>query len=184
MAGLAQARGGGRREVYVADQQVLAELRRARDRRTGVVEHAGVPVEEQLVLAADQRAECDYRQVLAGALREHPLALGTLASVVGRSGDVEDQTRPGERLLGGRRARLPNVLADRQADALGADVQDRAAAARLEVALLIEDPVVGQVGLAVDRVHPPLGKHRRGVVDILGPLREADDRDDSPQVGR
>ena len=45
-----------------------------------------------------------------------------LAGVVGRGGDVDDQRRARERLVAGRRAGLPDVLADGQPDALVADV--------------------------------------------------------------
>ena len=55
--------------------------------------------------------------------------------------------------------------------------------ARLEVALLVEHAVVGQVDLAVDRVHRAVGEHGGRVVDVLGALREADDRDDAVRVG-
>ena len=82
-----------------------------------MVDHEGVAVEDELVLAADERAEGDAGDVLAGALGEHPLALGALAGVVGRGGDVDDQRRAGQRLVAGRRAGLPDVLADRQPDA-------------------------------------------------------------------
>ena len=118
MAGLAQARGRGGLEVDVADQQLLAELRRARDRLAGVVDHEGVAVEDELVLAADEPAEGHAGEVVARALGEHPLALGALAGVVGRGRDVEDQRRAGQRLVAGRRAGLPDVLADGQPDAV------------------------------------------------------------------
>ena len=101
-------------EVDVAQQQLLAELGRAGDRGAGVVEHAGVAVEDELVLAADEPAEGDVGDVVAGALGEHPLALAALADVVGGGGDVDDQGGPGEGLVAGRRAGLPDVLADRQ----------------------------------------------------------------------
>ena len=49
-----------------------------------------------------------------------------------------------------------------------------AAVAGLEVALLVEDAVVGQVHLAVDRVHAAAGEHRARVVDVVGELGKAD----------
>ena len=51
--------------------------------------------------------------------------------------------------------------------------------AGLEVAQLVEDAVVGQVDLAVARLHLAVGEDRRGVVDVLGALGVADDRDDA-----
>ena len=52
-------------------------------------------------------------------------------------------------LAGG--AGLPDVLADGQADPVGAELDQAAPSCRGEVALLVEDAVVGQVDLAVDR---------------------------------
>ena len=53
-----------------------------------------------------------------------------------------------------------------------------------EVAMLVEHSVVGQMHLAVDRVHVPVGEHGGGVVDVLGALREADDRDHTVRCRR
>ena len=60
---------------------------------------------------------------------------------------------------------------------------DRPARAALEVAQLVEDAVVGQVDLAVDGLHAAVGEHRGGVVDVVGALGEADERDDALRVG-
>ena len=90
-----------------------------------MVEHERVAVEDELVLAADERAEGDRAEVVAGALGEHPLALEALAGVVGRGGDVDDQRRAGARLVGGGRAGLPDVLADRQAELVLAELDQR-----------------------------------------------------------
>ena len=57
-----------------------------------------------------------------------------------------------------------------------------AAGPGLEVALLVEDAVVGQADLAVDRLQLAVGEHGGRVVDVVGALGEADDRDDA--VGR
>jgi hypothetical protein len=142
-----------------------------------------VPVEDQLVLAPVERAERDRREVVAGALGDHLLALEALAGVVGRGVDVDDEPRAGQRLVGQRRAGDPDVLADRQPDLDAVDLDDRAARAALEVAQLVEDAVVGQVDLAIDRLHGAVGAHRRGVVGVLGALGEADDRHDALGVG-
>ena len=77
---------------------------------------------------------------------------------------------------------LPDVLADGQADAQVAELDQPAAVARLEVALLVEDAVVGQEHLAVDRLYAAAGEHGAGVVDVVGELWEADQRHDP--VGR
>ena len=54
----------------------------------------------------------------------------------------------------------------------------------LEVALLVEHAVVRQHRLAVDRVHGAVGEHGERVVDVLGALGEADQRDDPLGRGR
>src|ERR1700759_5521854 len=118
MSCLAQARSCSSVHVYVADQQLLLELLGARDRLARVVDDERLPVEDQLVLAADERAEGDACEVVARALGKHRLALCTLACVVRRGRDVEDQRRASKCLVARRRAWLPDVLADRQAKAL------------------------------------------------------------------
>ena len=52
--------------------------------------------------------------------------------------------------------------------------------AGLEVALLVEDAVVGQEHLAVDALDLAVGEHREAVVDVLRVLGEADQRDHVP----
>ena len=86
-----QPRSGSGLQVDVAYEQLLAKLCGARDRHAGMVDHAGVPVEHELVLPADEGAEGHAGEAVAGALGEHALALGALAGVIGGGGDVEDQ---------------------------------------------------------------------------------------------
>jgi len=143
-----------------------------------------VAVEDQLVLAAHQPAEGDVGDVVARPLGEHPLALGALADVVGGGGDVDDQGGPGEGLVAGRGAGLPDVLADGQPDAVAAQVDDGPGGARLEVALLVEDAVVGEVHLAVDRVDGAFVEDGKGVVDVFGALGKAHHGDDPVGLGR
>ncbi len=83
----------------------------------------------------------------------------------------------------------PDVLAHRQTDAPGgtraiADVDHGAALAGVEVALLVEHAVVGQVDLAVDRMDRTVGEHCGGVVDVLGALGKAHDGDRALRIGR
>ena len=63
------------------------------------------------------------------------------------------------------------------------DLERRAARARLEVAQLVEHAVVGQVDLAVARLQRAVGEDRGRVVDVLGALGVADDRDDAGRGG-
>ena len=102
MAGLAQPGGRGGVEVHVAYEQLLAKLRGAGDRLAGVVDHAGMTVEHELVLTAHEPAEGDAGEVVAGALGEHALALGALAGVVGEAEMLTIRGRARQRLVGGR----------------------------------------------------------------------------------
>jgi hypothetical protein len=181
---VAQPRGGGGLEVDRAQRERLGELGRAGQHGALVVEHDGVAVEDELVLAADEVAERDRAEVVARPLDEHLLALAALAREVGGRRCVHDQRRAGERLLLRRMAGGPDVLADRQPDPRGAEVDHHRVVARLEVALLVEDAVVGEQGLAVDRRNLAIGEHGERVVDVLRALGEADHGDDLPRVGR
>ena len=110
---------------------------------------------------------------------EHRLALAALAREVRGGRGVDDQRRARERLLGRRMARRPDVLADRQPDAEVAEVEHDRVVAGLEVALLVEDAVVRQQRLAVDGMDRPSDEHGERVVDVVGALGEADERDDA-----
>ena len=67
-----------------------------------VVEHDRVPVEDELVLSADEVAEGEVGGVVAGPRDEHLLAVLRLADVVRRGREVDEQRRAGEREIGRR----------------------------------------------------------------------------------
>src|SRR5439155_2637879 len=79
----------------------------------------------------------------------------------------------GGRLVGEGRAGLPHVFADGQAGAHAVEVHDPTAVPGAEVALLVEDAVVGQEDLAVDGPDLPVRQYRGGVEHVLGQLRES-----------
>jgi hypothetical protein len=84
VARLAQPCRRGRIEVDVAHEQLLLELGGAGDRLPGVVDDEGVPVEDELVLATDEAAEGDSREVVARPLGEQSFTFSALALPVGR----------------------------------------------------------------------------------------------------
>jgi hypothetical protein len=175
---VAQARGQRRLQVHAGHHERLRELRRAGQHAALVVDQHRMPVEDQLVLSADDVAERHRGEVVARALGEHPLALEALVAVIGRGGRVEDQRRPGLGLVGRGRARHPHVLADREPDARAAEVDHGGARAGLEIALLVAHAVVPEPHLAVAGAHRAVGEHRERVEGVLGALRVADDGDD------
>ena len=72
-----------------------------------------------------------------------------LVQLVRRAVDVDDEPDAGPRGRGERAAGLPDVLADGQRDVDAADADDGQRVAGHEVAVLVEDAVVGQVVLEV-----------------------------------
>src|SRR5262249_15185690 len=115
-ADVAEAPPDRRHRVYVDHEQRLLEPRRTRHELALVGDQDGVAVEDQLVLAADRVAERDEARIVARTHAQHLLALAVLADVERRGGDVRDELGAGECEVGGRRAGLPDVLADRRAD--------------------------------------------------------------------
>ena len=91
---------------------------------------------------------------------------------------------PGERELGRRRARLPDVLADRRPDEHLAEAEEQQVVARGEVAVLVEDAVVRQEPLAVDAADLAVGEHEAGVVEVAVEVGRADERDDARRLRR
>ena len=137
-----------------------------------------VAVEDELVLAADER--CRTRRSTscrARGRRASPRARG-LADVERRGGDVRRQLGAGKRQVGRGRARLPDVLADRRSDERLAETQQHELAAGREVAVLVEDAVVRQELLAVDALTSPSASDGAGVVEIAIEVRRADERGD------
>ena len=61
-------------------------------------------------------------------------------------------------------------------------LEEQQVVAGREVAVLVEDAVVGQEALAVDRLHLAAGAHRAGVVEIAVEVGEADQRDDAAHL--
>jgi hypothetical protein len=175
---VAQPPGDGDGGLDVDDQKRLLETRRTRKNFAVVVEHHRVPVEQELVLAADRVDEGDERDVVPGARGQHLLALALLAEVERRCGDVRDQLCAGERHLGGRRPGLPDVLADRRPDQHVAVLEQEQVPTRREVPVLVEDPVVRQEPLAVNGLDLTSGADSAGVVEVTVEVRGADERDD------
>ena len=152
-ADVAKAPPERERRVDVDDEEVLVEAGRPSEYLSGVVEHDRVPVEHQLVLAADEVAEREERARVSGARHEHLLALFGLADVEGRRRQVDEELSAGEREIGCGRPRLPDVLADRRPDQSVAEAQEKEVATLGEVAVLVEDAVVREELLPVEAAY-------------------------------
>ena len=143
-----------------------------------------MPVEDELVLAADEVAEGEVRARVACARDEHLLALLGLPDVERRRREVDDELRAGECEIGRGRAGLPDVLADRDADGRVAEPEEDEVATLGEVAVLVEDAVVREEVLAVDGLHAAVRADGAGVREIAVEPGRADERDDAVGRGR
>ena len=84
----------------------------------------------------------------------------------GRAVDVDDYLGAGIPLNGDGPHRIPDVLADAHADSGAVDGVNRANVSPAEVTVFVENPVVGQVHLAVGVNEPAVIPHGGGVGDV------------------
>jgi hypothetical protein len=155
-----------RLSVNVDNNQILSELAAFSQNIAVLIEDDAVAVENQLVLPADGVHVRDYNAMVYGARVEHLVAKVAFASVERRRTDVDDQFRISIRLGRRRPARVPDVLANVDAEIGAAELDDGARAARLEVAILIEHAVVRQEDLVVHGSKKPIMRYGGRVVDV------------------
>ena len=163
----------GADRIDVDDEEVLLELRAARHDLAGRVDHQAVPVEHQFVLSAHGVAEGDEATVVRCPLPEHPLTLDTLAPMIGRPGQVDDELRAASdgRPLAGSTG-IPEVLANRHPNPHAGQVDHHGIVASSKVSLFVEDGVVGQEMFPVGRGHRAVGQHCGRIVQVLGQCRK------------
>ena len=184
MARVAEARRGDRARVDRAERERLLELGRAGDHLAVLVDREAVAVEDQLVLAADRVHEHHGGEVVHGALDEHALALRRRTPA--RYGEADRFTitcapASASVIAGGPGSQMSSQMLSPIGMPFSSKM--RRLGARLEVALLVEDAVVRQVHLAVGGHDLAVGEHRGGVVDVLGLLGIAHQRDDAVRLG-
>ena len=114
-----------------------------RDQAAFRVEDHRIAVEDELVLAADGVDPGHEGVGIGGPGGDHLGSQQPLGGVVGRAVDVDQDLGACLGLERDRPRRVPGVLADADADPDAAKLEDRAAVAAPEVALLVEDAVVG-----------------------------------------
>ena len=141
-------------------------------------------VEDELVLSADEVAECEVGARVASARHEHLLTALGLADVERRRREIHDQLRSREREVGRRRAWLPDVLADREPNGRLPDPEEDELTALREVAVLVEHAVVREEVLSVDGLHASVGADGTPVREIAVEPRRSDQRGDALRPGR
>ena len=96
-------------------EQTFLEQRRMESERAVAIDAAGIAVEQQIVLAADQVDVQNRQTCFLCARGQHLIAFGGFVLSKWRGVDVDQQLGAGAP-GGGRRIRPPHVLADAQAD--------------------------------------------------------------------
>ena len=155
--------------------QRLLEGRPAHDDLAVLVEDEALAVEDQLVLAATAFTSTIQHE-LSRARVASISSRCALADVEGRGRDVRDDVRAREREIGRRRPWLPDVLADGRPDERVPTAEQHETTPGLEVAVLVEDAVVGRKLLAVDRLHLAVDADGAGVEEVAVEMRRADER--------
>ena len=154
------------RELQVGNYQRFLESGSPGGQAPGGIVDDAAAVEDQLVLPAHRVHVGDGKAVVRGTLGDHLFPEGPFAGVEWRGVDVDDQLGPGLALHRGWPHRVPDVLADVDADQYPADPVDRADRALFEVTLFIEDAVIGQEDLLIGVQQPAVVANGGGVVDL------------------
>ena len=178
-ASSALQRGSARGKFKIGNDQFFDELQGAYHDGAVLAGDHGVAVENQLVLAADEVDIGKWAARLPGAPPDQVAAYVVLVALV-RAG-VDHRQQAGVRLgsRGDRPAVLPQVFTDGNRDVDAADAQHVQFVAGLEIAVLVEDPVVGQVMLRVGTDHLTLVQHcgdvlwvpALGMVGLIGAVQ-------------
>jgi hypothetical protein len=171
-------------QVQVADQQLLLELAAARQQVAARVEHHAPAVEDELVLAAHRVQVAEKDGAVTGPSGEHSLAELALAAVERGGSDGDNDFGASETLAAGRITGVPDILADREPDPGSGHAEDRRLRAGLEVAVLVEDAVVGKILLAIDAGQPAIAHDGGRVVDVIVLIDEAHDEGQAGAGGR
>ena len=141
-------------------------------------------IEDQLVLATDH-IDVDHRQAgFLNASARNGLAPCLRTDLIGRAVDGKQEIGAG---LTGTRAglRLPDVLADRQANAHAADIDNSRRTTLAKIPLLVEDFVVRQEPLAVPGEYLAVAKQDAGVENgIVVVFRNAQQHGDTAHFGQ
>ncbi len=144
-------------------EQVGDELRRPGQHRPVRRDDHRVALEDQLVLTTDHVDVRDGGAGLGGPPAHHRKPQVVLVQLVRRAVDVDHQPDPGPPGGGERPPGLPQVLADGQCHVHPAQPDHGEHVAGHEVAVLVEDAVVGQMVLEVGGDHLAAMQQRGGV---------------------
>ena len=181
-AGVVQARAEDLVEIEVGHHEVFLEGPAARDPLALLVEDEGLPVEDELVLAAHRVDEGQADEIVGGPRGQHLLAELGLARVVGRGVDRHHELGSRQGLQGGGPRGIPDVLADVGREHRVAHDEHGRLRAGLEVAVLVEDAVVGQVLLVVRAHLRAVVENGRGIEDVITLVDIPDHRRDAPAL--
>ena len=159
--------------IQVGHQQRLFKLGAVRHQLTTWPEDGAVAIEDQLVLSAHGVQVGHVELVVGSTGGDHPATEVAFAHMVGRGVDINHEIGPSVPLHCSGAGWVPDVFADVQTYAHAVDDEDGAFFTLLEVPLLVEHAVVGQVDLVIDAYDFPVVSEGTGVVDVVTGIDEA-----------
>ena len=174
-----------RGKIKIGDHKILDELHCAFHDRPVLASDHRVTVEDQFVLTTDEIDIGKRAARLLGSPSDQVAAYVVLVPLVRAGVDHCQQARASLGSGGHRPAVLPEVLTDGKGNIDSADTQHVEFVAGLEIAELVEHPVVGQVMLRVGTHHPTLVQDSGdvlwvpglGMVGFVGTVQVPDDGD-------
>ena len=172
--------------VQVGHYQAVLESGTTGDHRSVRRADDAGPVKHQLVLSAHRVEVGHEHPVVGGPGGDHPLPLAGFSGMEWRRIDVDDHLGAGFTLHCDGTYRVPDVFADAHAHRRSVDDVHRALHPAPEIAVFVEDAVVGQVHLVVPVQDPTVVDDRRGVGDVVlagQDVGTADERCDAPRGG-
>lgn len=148
-----------------------------------LVEDCAAAVEDQFVLTSNHVGVGDIYVVVGGASGQHVLPELALASVVWGGVDVDDYLGASLSLHRGWAQGVPDVLTDVDSYMYAVDDEDWALVAGLEVSVLVEDTVVGEVHFVVDAKELTVVGYCGGVMYVVLGVHEAHHDGDALGLG-
>ena len=170
-------------EEQVRNDQVLFKPLSSGEEPPLAAPDGAISVEDQLILTPDHVHVGDHHHPIGGPHRKHPLPRLPLSRMIRGGVDVHYQLRPPMDHGEGRPCRVKDVLTDGNPYLDPPDEEDRAGTSSLEVTFLIEDPIIGKVGLVIDSPDLSPVDDGSGVIEIFLHVHEPDDQGDLFPLG-
>src|SRR5579859_7832591 len=176
----AGAENGSR--IQVNNQHIFFKLFGTRDQLSLLIKDHAATIKNQFILTSHHIQIGHDHITIRCTSRQHHFTKSFFAGIVGRAIDIYDHLGSRVCLQSHWASRIPHILADSDANMHSIDEKDRRLVSRLEVAVLIENAVVGQVVFVIDTAEFSLVNDRGRVVDVMVTIHKPNYSSQSWQV--